>query len=326
MSDYQGSETVRVAVVQDASVVFDLDQTLARVERHTSLAAAQGARLVLFPEAFVSGYPHGMTFGAVVGARTPDGHELYRRYWESSVDISGPAAARLAGIASTNSVYLAVGVVERDGGSLYCSVLFYAPDGVLLGKHRKLVPTAAERLIWGRGDGSTLPVLDTEIGRMGAVICWENYMPLMRAAMYAKGVQLYLTPTADDLEMWVTTVRHIAKEGRCFVLSACQFLERRDCPADYPIGREFGDVLMRGGSCIVAPTGELLSGPVYDARTTLVADLDLRDVVRGKYDLDVVGHYSRPDVFTLMVDDQPKGILFQGPTGSASAAVESTGD
>lgn len=299
------TDPVRVAVVQDAPVVFDLDATLDRVERLTLEAGAGGARLVLFPEAFVGGYPQGLTFGAVVGSRTPEGHELYRRYWAGALELDGPAFERLQGISAAAGVFLAVGVIEREGGTLYCSVLFFAPDGRFLGKHRKLVPTAAERLVWGQGDGSTITVLDTEIGRLGAVICWENYMPLLRTAMYAKGVQLYLAPTADDLDSWLATVRHIAKEGRCFVLSSCQYLERSDCPADYPAGSA-DKPLMRGGSCIVAPTGELLAGPIYDERCILFADLDLADIARGKYDLDVVGHYSRPDVFTLQVDERPR--------------------
>jgi len=296
----------RVAVVQDAPAVFDLERTLDKVDDLTARAAAGRAQLVLFPEAFVSGYPQGLTFGAVVGARSPDGHELYRRYWSSSVDLAGPASERLGEIAAGQGVYLALGAIERDGGTLYCAALVYGPDGTLVARHRKLVPTGAERLVWGRGDGSTLPVVQTEIGRIGAVICWENYMPLLRAAMYAKGIEIYLAPTADDLEIWIATVRHIAKEGRCFVLSACQFLTRADCPPDYPLDEGAGDVLMRGGSCVVAPSGELLAGPEYGAATILFADLELDEIVRGKYDLDVVGHYARPDVFALHLDERPK--------------------
>ncbi len=262
---------------------------------------------MLFPEAFVGGYPQGLTFGAVVGSRTPEGHELYRRYWASSLELSSPAFERIRAIAAAAGVFLALGAIERDSGTLYCSVLFFGPDGAFLGKHRKLVPTAAERLIWGQGDGSTITVLDTEIGRIGAVICWENYLPLLRTTMYSKGVQIYLAPTADDLDSWLATMRHIAKEGRCFVLSSCQFLELSDCPTDYQaIADRAGDPLMRGGSCIIAPTGDIIAGPVYDARTILYADLDLDEVVRGKYDLDVVGHYARPDIFTLHVDERPR--------------------
>jgi nitrilase len=196
--------------------------------------------------------------------------------------------------------------MERDGGTLYCTVLFLGPDGRLLGKHRKLMPTALERLVWGFGDGSTLPVIPTPFGRLGSVICWENYMPMLRMAMYAKGVQLYCASTVDDRETWIPTMRHIALEGRCFVLSACQHIRRGDYPADYhPIqGDDPGTVLIRGGSCIVSPLGELLAGPHYEGEHVLVAEVDLAEIARGKFDLDVVGHYARPDVFRLHVNER----------------------
>ena len=183
--------TVRAAVVQAASVAFDRERTLGRLRDLVAQAAGQGARLIVFPEAFVSGYPRGLDFGARVGSRTAEGREWFRRYWESSVDVPGPAAEAMEAAARDARAYLVVGVVERDGGTLCCSVLFFGPDGTLLGKHRKLMPTAAERLVWGFGDGSTMPVIDTPVGRIGAVICWENYMPLLRMHMYAQGIQLY---------------------------------------------------------------------------------------------------------------------------------------
>lgn len=306
---------VRVAVVQNAPVLLDLDATLDRLETLTRQAAEDGAQLVLFPEAFVSGYPHGMTFGAVVGKRTMEGHEEYRRYWSSAVEIPGPAVARIGAIAFANSVHVVVGLIERCGGTLYCSVAFIGPDGRLLGVHRKLIPTAMERLVWGQGDGSTIPVLDTSVGRLGAVICWENYLPLLRAAMYAKGIEIYCAPTADDLDTWIDSMRHIAKEGRVFVLSACQFLRPSDYPADFGPGGEDPDtVLIRGGSCVVAPTGDLLAGPVYDQPCLMHAELDLDEIPRGKYDLDVCGHYARPDIFQLHVDERPRvNVRFTGP-------------
>ena len=176
----------------------------------------------------------------------------------------------------------------------------------MLGKHRKLMPTAMERVIWGSGDGSTLPVVTTKLGRIGSVICWENYMPLLRTAMYAKGIELYCAITVDDRETWIPTVRHIALEGRCFVLSACQFLKRSDFPSGYPTERfpASQDVLIRGGSCIVGPLGEILAGPKYGEECVLVADLDRAELARAKFDFDVVGHYSRPDVFRLEVNEQ----------------------
>lgn len=301
---------VRAAVVQAAPVAFDIEATLEKVDGLTCRAASDGAELIVFPEAYVSAYPRGSTFGTVVGNRTSEGREQYRMYWNSAVDVPGPAVDRLAGIARKNHVHLVIGVVERDGGTLYCSVLFFGSDGTYLGKHRKLMPTAAERLIWGFGDGSTLPVFDTPLGRLGAVICWENYMPLLRMAMYAKGIQLYCAPTADARDTWIATMQHVALEGRCFVLSCNQFCLRSDYPADYDTS--FGDnpetVLCRGGSCIISPLGEIIAGPAFGKESILCADLDMGDVARGKFDFDVVGHYARPDVFRLHVNEQPQPV------------------
>jgi nitrilase len=298
--------TQRVAVVQAASVVFDRAGTMAKVKSLAARAAEGGARLVLFPEAFVSGYPRGISFGTVIGNRTDEGRELFRRYWESSIDVPGPAVDELAGLASELDLHLVVGVIEREGGTLYCTALFFSPGGYL-GKHRKVMPTAAERLVWGFGDASTLPVFDTPLGRVGAVICWENYMPLLRMAMYSKGVEIYCIPTADGRETWLSTVRHIALEGRCFVLSANQFARLSDFPADIKndLAVRPDDVLCTGGSCIVGPLGEVLAGPDFSGETILFADIDLADVARAKYDLDVVGHYARPDLFRLVVNEAP---------------------
>jgi nitrilase len=297
-------ETRRVAVVQAAPVVFDRTATLARVRKLAGEAAAGGARLVLFPEAFVSGYPRGISFGTVIGRRTQAGRDHFRRYWESSVDVPGPAVDELAALASELAIHLVIGVIERDGGTLYCTVLFFSPDGYL-GKHRKVMPTAAERLVWGFGDGSTLPVFDTPLGRLGAVICWENYMPLLRMAMYSKGIQIYCIPTADGRETWLSTVRHIALEGRCFVLSANQFTRLSDFPSDIEneLASRPEDVVCLGGSCIVGPLGDVLAGPEFKGETILYADLDLGEVTRGKYDFDVTGNYARPDLFHLEVNE-----------------------
>jgi nitrilase len=320
---------VHAAVVQAAPVAFDREQTLEKVRALTTDAASQGAELVVFPEAFVSAYPRGLSFGAVVGSRSPEGREEYRRYWDSSVDIPGPAVETLARIAAENRIYLVIGVIERDGGTLYCTVLFFSSDGVYLGKHRKLMPTASERLVWGFGDGSTLPVFDTPLGRLGAVICWENYMPLLRMAMYAKGIQLYCAPTADGRDSWIATMQHVALEGRCFVLSCNQFTRRSDYPADYttPFGDNPETVLSRGGSCIVNPLGQLLAGPNFAEECILTAELDLADIARGKYDFDVVGHYARPDVFRLSVNEAPQpAAVWRGEGDPMTVnSMESTG-
>lgn len=289
------NERVKVAVVQASPIAYDRERTLEKVHSLAGEAARRGAQLVLFPEAFVSAYPRGQDFGAVVGSRSEAGREDFRRYWESSVDVPGPAVDALAETARTNNIYLVIGVVERDRGTLYCSVLFFASDGAYLGKHRKVMPTGSERLVWGFGDGSTMPVFSTPFGNVGAVICWENYLPLMRAAMYAKGIEIYCAPTADARDSWLATVRHIAVEGRCFVLSCNQFNRSAS-----------GSVENRGGSCIIDPFGNFLAGPNTDSEEILIAEIDRAQIIRGKFDLDVVGHYARPDIFQLNVDEKPK--------------------
>lgn len=299
---------VRAAVVQAAPVMFDTPRTLAKLMDLTEQAAASGAELVVFPEAFVGGYPKGLDFGARLGLRTPEGRDDFRRYHDSAITVPGPEVLEIAALVRRRRLHLVVGVIERDGGTLYCTVLMLGPDGSLLGKHRKVMPTALERLVWGFGDGSTLTVADTAVGRIGSVICWENYMPLLRMAMYAQGIELYCAPTVDDRQTWLPTMRTIALEGRCFVLSACQYLTRADCPSAYDAiqGDDPGTVLIHGGSCIIDPLGEILIEPDFAGETIRLADLDRGTIVRGKYDLDVVGHYSRPDIFSLSVDTRPK--------------------
>lgn len=301
----------KAAVVQAASVPFD---PMASAEKAVALvreAAASGARLAVFPEVFLGGYPKGASFGAPVGLRKPEGREAYQRYHEAAVDLDGPEVALLIEAARETGLFVVLGVVERDGGTLYCTALFFDGERGVVGKHRKLMPTGGERLIWGFGDGSTLPVFETSLGRIGAVICWENYMPALRLAMYDKQVSIYCAPTADDRDTWASSMRHIALEGRCYVLSACQHIRRGDFPADYEcaLGDEPDTVLMRGGSLIVNPLGQVLAGPDFSGETILYADIDLGDVVRGKYDFDVVGHYARPDVFQLIVDAAPKSAV-----------------
>jgi nitrilase len=301
---------VVVGVIQAGSVLFDTPRTLEKLAELAKAARAGGAQVALFPEAFVGGYPKGRDFGVVVGRRSSEGREEFRRYFESAIAIPGPEMEFIAKVARENRLYLVTGVIERAGGTLYCTVVFFGPQGQYLGKHRKLMPTAMERVMWGAGDGSTLTVIDTPCGRLGAVICWENYMPLLRTAMYAKGVELYCAPTVDDRETWIPTMRHIACEGRCFVLSACQFVAADSASERASQVGSANDTanntapLIRGGSCIVSPLGEVLAGPVYGAEQTLIAEIDLAEIVRGKFDLDVVGHSSRPDVFELSVNER----------------------
>jgi nitrilase len=299
--------TATVAVVQAGSILFDPSACVDKAVRLIGEAAATGAKIVLFPEAFITGYPKGLNYGLVVGARDAVGREEFRLYLDAAIDVPGSETERLGEAAAANGTYLVMGAIERELGTCYCTVLFFGPDGRFLGKHRKLMPTALERMIWGFGDGSTLTVVDSPYGRIGSVICWENYMPMLRMAMYAKNVALYCAPTADDRDTWLPSMQHIALEGRCFVLTACQFLRRKDIPETVRVS--LGDspdaVLIRGGSAIISPLGKVLAGPHFEGETILTATLDLNDIGRGKFDFDVAGHYSRPDVFQLIVNEAP---------------------
>ena len=308
---------VRAAVVQAAPVLFELDATIDKLADLVAEANSQGARLVVLPEAFIPAYPRGLSFGAVVGSRSEEGRDLWARYWANSVDLDGPQGQRIADVAGSNGVYLAVGVIEKDseygGGTLYCTLAYFGPDGTLLAKHRKLKPTGSERLIWGEGDGSTLSTVRTEWATLGGLICWENYMPLARATMYAKGVEIYVAPTADCRDTWQATMRHVAVEGRCFVLGCNQFVTRSMYPDDLRDNPEVGvlpEEVCRGGSVVYSPHGELLAGPLYGAEGTLLVDLDMREISRAKYDFDPVGHYGRNDVFRLSVDERRRRPLY----------------
>ncbi|CAD5220545.1 unnamed protein product [Bursaphelenchus xylophilus] len=300
---------VRVAVVQDGTVIYNTQKTIEKVREITQKAAADGAELVLFPEAFIGGYIKGETFGIKMGMRSEDGRDEFKKYYNSAIEYKGPESEELAAIAAENGVILVIGVVEKEGGTLYCSVFYYSEAGKHLGKHRKLIPTALERCVWGQGDGSTIEVIDTKLGKISAAICWENYMPLLRFSLYKDGVQIYLAPTVDDRDVWLPTMTTIALEGRCFVVSSCQFLTASDFPEDHPSyeppnGDGTSKVLIRGGSCVVSPLGKALVQPVFNKATVHIVDLDLDEIIRGKFDLDTVGHYNRPDVFKYSVNKE----------------------
>jgi nitrilase len=307
----------RVAVVQAASVPFDLEATLTKAEALIAECAAAGVEVAVFPEAFVGCYPKGTAFGAVVGRRSGEGRDLYRRYVSSAVTLDGPEVRRLIDASALSGVFVVIGVIERLGGTLYCTVLMIDPAVGLAGFHRKLMPTGTERLIWGFGDGSTLGTVESPAGRLGSVICWENYMPALRQAMYAQGIQIYCAPTADDRPTWIGSMTHIALEGRVFVLSACQAIRLGEYPDWYIdlVGEDPGSQLMRGGSAIVGPDGQILAGPVFDEETILLAEVDLADIDRGHLDMDAAGHYGRPDVFELRVNTRPQTPVSFSPAG-----------
>lgn len=292
----------KVAVVQASPVLFDLEASLAKTERLVEEAAANGAQLVLFPEVFLSGYPRGLGFGTVVGSRQPQGREDWLLYYQHALEVPGPAADYLGEIARKFRVWLVIGVTERSqsGGTLYCSLLYYSPEGKLVQKHRKLKPTAAERIIWGEGDGSDLQAVDTPFGKIGGLICWENYMPLARLNLYQQGVEIYLAPTADQRDSWIASMQHIACEGRCYVLSCNQMVRKEEYPERFQEElKDQPEIMSRGGSMIVSPLGELLAGPLFDAEGILYADLDRNEVIKSKLDFDAVGHYHRSDVFSF---------------------------
>ncbi|MCG5236337.1 carbon-nitrogen hydrolase family protein [Xanthobacter oligotrophicus] len=299
---------VKAGVAQVGAVPFDVEASVAKAESWIAKAGAEGCEIVVFPEAFLSVYPKGSDFDISIGVRTARGRDDFRRYFDAAITVPGPETDRIGKAAGEAKTYVVIGVMERELGTMYCTVLYFGPDGSLLGKHRKLMPTAGERLAWGFGDGSTLPVFDTPIGKIGAVICWENYMPMLRMTMYAKGVSLYCAPTADDRETWLPTMRHIALEGRCFVLTTCQVVKRGDFPDDYrcSITGDPEAIVMHGGAAIIDPLGKVLAGPVFDTETLLTAELDLDDLGRAKFDFDVAGNYARPDVFSLTVNEAPQ--------------------
>jgi nitrilase len=304
-------QTVKVAVIQDSSIIMDKQATIEKVATLTKEAAKQNAKIVLFPEAFIPTYPRGMYFGAKVGSRSDEGKTDFRRYSENSISIPSPSMSLLSEIARENEIYLIVGIIEKDSqyskSTLYCTIVYFDPTGKYLGKHRKLKPTGSERLIWGEGDGSTLTVIDTPYGKVGGLICWENYMPLARTAMYSKGIHIYLAPTADAREVWQSTIRHIALEGRCFVLASNQFVTKDMYPTDlagYSDLSDSPDIMSAGGSAIIDPNGNYLAGPLWNEAGMLVADLDLSLIEKTRYDFDVVGHYSRPDVFQLIINEK----------------------
>ena len=306
-------DTVRVAVAQAASVFTDKGACIEKTVRIIGEAGAAGADLVVLPEVMIPGYPRGFTYGAYVGNRSIAGRRDYARYWKASMTLEDAETRPLREAAQAAGAYVVLGISERSaegkGGTLYNSLLYIGPNGDILGVHRKLMPTGSERLIWGWGDGSTLTAVETPFGKVGGLVCWENYMPLARMAMYAKGVGIYVAPTADQRDSWQATLKHIACEGRCFVLGCNQYFTRSMYPQDLALYDELADLpeeLCRGGSAIVDPFGEYVCPPLYGMEGVLYADLDLGKMQQGHLDFDAVGHYNRPDIFKFSVDERPK--------------------
>jgi nitrilase len=305
--------TVRVAAVQASYELMDRDATIDRVADLTAAAAGQGAELVVFPEAFIPGTPFWIDTQPIWEGDA----DWFRMLTENAVAVPGPATERLGAIARENGVWLAIGVQEREptGGTIYNTLLYVSPEGAVVEKHRKLVPTGSERTVWGQGDGSTLRVVSTPFGRIGGLICWENYMPLARFHLYAQGVDLWVAPTLAPGDAWVASMRHLARENRMFVVGVNPVLHADRIRADFPnrdqlipaafLAQNEGWV-EEGNSVIVGPDGSLIAGPLRRAEETLIAELDLGSVGAARRLLDPVGHYNRPDVFRLHVDTSPR--------------------
>ena len=285
-------------------MIFDRDATIEKLGRTVAEAAHNGARLVVLPEAFIPAYPSSTWAKALAGWEEDGAKEAFGLLARESVEVPGPAERRLGEIARELEVWLVTGVTERDPahpGTLYNTLLFHGPDGALALKHRKLVPTNHERLVWGPGDGGGLEAVETPYGRLGGLICWENYMPLARFALYESGVELYIASTADDSELWQSTIVHIARESRCFVIAPSHFQRAASYPDDFPLRHLLDgvDVIGRGGSAILGPDGAYLAGPLWDEEGVLYAELEPSRLDEERQRFDPTGHYHRPDVLGL---------------------------
>jgi nitrilase len=297
---------VTVACVQAEPVVLDRERTLDRLEERTAEAVGAGASLVVFPEAFVPAYPSSVWAKALAGWADPAAKAAFALLAREAVEIPGPAAERLGQAAAAHGVWLVTGVTEVNPerpGTLYNTLLFHDPEGRLALHHRKLVPTNHERLVWGQGDGRGLRAIETGLGRLGGLICWENYMPLARFALYESGVEIYVAATADDSDAWQATLVHIARESRAFVVAPSHFQRASAYPADFPLGKELEGVELigRGGSAVLGPDGAYLAGPLYDEEGILYAELDPARLAEERQRFDPAGHYHRPDVLGLTV-------------------------
>lgn len=297
------SKVINVGALQLGSSPEGTAASLAKVQEYLQQIKNDQLSLVVMPEALLGGYPKGEGFGTLLGYRTQEGREAYARYFAEAIAIPGPEVEELAEFSASTGAMLVVGVIERDGSTLYCTQIYLDPELGYIGKHRKLMPTATERLIWGQGDGSTLMVADTPFGKVGGAICWEHYMPMLRTALYAQGLEIWAASTVDARDVWQASMRHIATEGRCFVVSACQYQPTaHDQGRESPHGWPKDDPLIDGGSVICDPYGNILAGPLRGEEGLVTAAIDLGMLPEARYDLDVTGHYARPDVFQLTVD------------------------
>ena len=303
------SSPCKIAVVQAAPVLFDRALSTQKAIDLIRTAAGHGAELVVLPELYIPGYPYGMTFGFTVGARSEAGRQDWKRYYDNSILVPGEETAALAAVAGELGVYVSIGVSERDAftATLYNTNLIFSPEGRLDCVHRKLKPTGSERVVWGDANRGYFPVADTPWGRAAALICWEAYMPLARAALYDKGVTILLAPNTNDYDGWFATLRHMAMEGRCFVVNACPLITRASYPGDIASRAEaevLPELICRGGSCVVGPDGEYIAEPLFDREGIIYCELDPARVFASRMEFDPAGHYARPDVLRLSYPDE----------------------
>ena len=301
-------DTCKLAVVQAAPVMFDKTACIEKALKLINECTANGAELIVFPELFIPGYPYGMTFGFRVGSRNADGRKDWKVYYDNSILANGPEMQQLIEKAKEQGIYLSLGYSERDAvtGTLYNSNMMIAPDGTAM-NHRKLKPTGSERVVWGDADRDYFPVMETPWGPMGNLICWESYMPLARVALYQKGISLYISPNTNDNPEWQDTIRHIAIEGHCYFINCDMFFTRADYPKTASAGEEIAklpEIACRGGSCVVDPFGHVVSDTIWDQEGIIYAELDMQKVPASKMEHDVCGHYARPDVLKLQVEDK----------------------
>lgn len=301
-------DTCKLAVVQAAPVMFDKTACIEKALKLINECTANGAELIVFPELFIPGYPYGMTFGFRVGSRNADGRKDWKAYYDNSILANGPEMQQLIEKAKEQGIYLSIGYSECDAvtGTLYNSNMMIAPDGTAM-NHRKLKPTGSERVVWGDADRDYFPVMETPWGPMGNLICWESYMPLARVALYQKGISLYISPNTNDNPEWQDTIRHIAIEGHCYFINCDMFFTRADYPKTASAGEEIAklpEIACRGGSCVVDPFGHVVSDTIWDQEGIIYAELDMQKVPASKMEHDVCGHYARPDVLKLQVEDK----------------------
>ena len=311
MEDYKNS-TLRLAVVQAAPIMFDKEKTTEKAIDLIRKAASKGAEMIVFPESFIPAYPYGMTFGFTIGARTAEGREDWKVYYDNSVVVPGRETDMIGKAAKEAGAYVSIGITERDSvnTSLYCTNLIFSPDGEIVAKHRKIKPTGAERYVWADGYEGYFPIAETPWGKAGTLICWENYMILARAALYEKGISIYLAPNTNDNPEWQDTMKHIAIESHCYVINADMFVTKDMYPATLKCQDEIAKIpetVIRGGSSIIDPYGHYVVEPLWDEEGILIADLDMEQVPKSRMEFDGVGHYVRRDILQLHVNEQEYG-------------------